>query len=87
MISNPEQRKKFRDALQEISNSMTRIEAERDLIKDIKAELVQEFELPKKTINSLAKIYHKQSFDQEAQEFSDLEALYEEVVKTAVANN
>ena len=81
MISNPEQRKKFQGALQEISNSLTRISAERDLIKDIVAELTQEFELPKKTVNKLARIYHKQNFNQEAQEFSDLEALYEEVVK------
>lgn len=80
MISNEVDRKKFNDALQEISNSKTRIAAERDLIKDIVADLAEQFELPKKTINKLSNIYHKQSFSQEAQEFDELETLYEEVV-------
>jgi hypothetical protein len=34
MLSNPADRKKIREALQEISNSMTRIEGERDYIKE-----------------------------------------------------
>jgi hypothetical protein len=38
-ISSPEDRKKIKDALQEISDSMTRVEAERDLIKDIVNDL------------------------------------------------
>lgn len=80
MISNEADRKKFNDALQEISNSKTRISAERDLIKDIIDDLATQFELPKKTINKLANIYHKQSFSKEAQEFDELETLYEEVV-------
>lgn len=80
MISNEADRKKFNDALQEISNSKTRISAERDLIKEIVDDLAEQFELPKKTINKLANIYHKQSFSKEAQEFDELETLYEEVV-------
>lgn len=81
MISNQEDRKKFNQALQEISNSMTRIAAEKDLIKEIVSDLSEKFELPKKTINKLAKIYFKQNFSQEAQQFDELETLYEEVVK------
>ena len=34
MISNDVDRKKFKDALQEISNSFTRVAAEKDLIKE-----------------------------------------------------
>jgi len=80
MIHNPVERKKFNDALQEISNSMTRIEAEKDLIKNIVDELVKSSEIPKKTINKLARIFYKQNFSQEAQAFEELETLYEEVV-------
>jgi len=83
MISNPADRKKFNDALQEISNSMTRVSAEKDLIKDIVKDLSDSFELPKKTVNKLARIYHKQNFTQEAQDFEELETLYEEVIKLA----
>jgi hypothetical protein len=81
MINNEADRKKINDALQEASNSMTRIDAEKDLIKTILTDLSDTFQLPKKTVNKLARIYHKQNFNQEAQEFEDLETLYEEVVK------
>lgn len=80
MINNPADRKKFNDALQEISNSKTRISAERDLIKDIVDDLSEQFELPKKTINKLANIYHKQSFSKEEQEFDELQTLYETII-------
>ena len=80
MISNEVDRKKFNGALQEISNSMIRISSEKDLVREIVKDLSEQFELPKKTINKLAKIYHKQNFNQELQDFNELEALYEEVV-------
>lgn len=80
MINNPVDRKKINDALQEASNSMTRIGAEKDLIRTIISDLSEEFQLPKKTVNKLARIFHKQNFAQESQEFDELETLYEEVI-------
>lgn len=81
-ISSPADRKKIRDALQEISDSMTRIEAERDLIKDIKATLHEDFKevLTRKQIGKMARVYHKQNFSQEQAESEQFEQLYEEVV-------
>lgn len=81
-ISSPADRKKIRDALQEISNCMVRVEAERDLIKDIKATLHEEFKevLTKKQIGKMARVYHKQNFSQEQAESEQFEQLYEEVV-------
>lgn len=81
-ISSPADRKKIRDALQEISDSMTRIEAERDLIKDIKATLHEEYKavLTRKQIGKMARVYHKQNFSQEQEEATQFEQLYEEVV-------
>lgn len=81
MISNPADRKKIKDALTEASNSMTRIGAERDLIKDIINDLSAQFQLPKKTVRKMAKVFHKQNFSEERQEFSDFEAIYEEISK------
>lgn len=80
MISNEVDRKKFKDALQEIANSKTRIAAENDLIKEIISDLSEVFELPKKTVSKLAKVYYKQNMSQEAADFDELETLYEEVV-------
>jgi Zn-dependent M32 family carboxypeptidase len=85
MISSPADRKKFKDAIQEISNSMLRKEAESDLIRETVKELNAEFQLPKKIINKIAKTYHKQNFSQEQQDNEDFETLYEEV--TGVSKN
>lgn len=79
MISNPADRKKIKDALSEASNCMTRISAERDLIKDISTDLATQFQLPKKTVRKMIRVFHKQNFSEERQEFSDFEALYEEI--------
>lgn len=78
--SDPAERKKVMDALQEISASMTRIEAERDLIKNILDRIEDEFEIPKKPARKLAKIYHKQNFTEVQQEQEELETLYETIV-------
>lgn len=78
-LSNPADRKAIHDALREISNSMTRIEAERDLIKDTLNMLKDNHELPTKYTRKLAKIYHKQNFNEVKSEQADIEELYEKV--------
>ena len=45
-ISSPEDKKKIFDAVREISNSMLRAEAERDLIKEIVKEISDTREFP-----------------------------------------
>lgn len=79
-ISNPADRKKIKDALQEISDSMTRIQAERDLIKDIVKDVSDNYQLPKKHINKMARIFHKQNFQITQQEQDELESLYITIV-------
>jgi hypothetical protein len=80
--SSPEDRKKILASVQEISNSLTRIEAERDLIKEILADVQDKFALPKKYTRKVAKIYHKQNFSEVQQEQEELEAIYETVTTT-----
>lgn len=77
--SDPETRKKILGALQEISNSMTRVDAEKDLIKDIVAGLSKEHELPKKILNKMAKTYHKRNFSEEVATNDAFETLYETI--------
>ena len=79
-ISSPEDRKKIREMLHEVSNSMTRISAEKDLIREAIKEFSKNYDIPKKTLNKMAKIYHKQSYNMEQQEFEEFEQLYETVV-------
>ena len=76
-LSNPADRKAVYDALREISNSLTRMEAERDLISETLKAVKDKFELPPKYVRTLAKIYHKQNFNQVKEEQAEVEYLYE----------
>ena len=49
-VSNPVDRAKIKKMLGEVSNSMTRIEGERDLIKETIKEMSQEFNLSKRQL-------------------------------------
>lgn len=82
-FSNPADRKGVYDAIVEISNSMTRIEAERDLISETLKEVKDKYELPPKYTRTLAKIYHKQNFQQVKDEQSEVEQLYESLTSKA----
>jgi len=74
--SSPEDRQAVKNRLTEISNSLTRIEAERDQINQILQDMQEEYELPKKHMRKVAKVYHKQNLLQVKEEFSDIEDIY-----------
>ena len=78
MFSTEEDRKKFMGAVQEMSNSMIRIEAERDLIREIVKEKSDEFKISKKIINKIAKTYHKQNRAQVEAEHEEFMEIYDE---------
>jgi hypothetical protein len=78
MFSTEEDRKKFMGAIQEMSNSLLRIEAERDLIREIVKEKSDEFKISKKIINKIAKTYHKQNRTQVEAEHEEFLELYDE---------
>lgn len=81
-ISNPADRAKIKKMLGEISNSMTRVAAERDLIKETITEMSKEFNLSKRQLNRMAKVYHKQNFTREQEEHSEFEDLYTSIVES-----
>lgn len=83
--SNPADRKKIEHALQEISNSLTRTEAERDLIKDIIKTTCDQFELDKKIFRRMAKVYHRRNYSEEVAEHEQFELLYENITNTATS--
>lgn len=77
-----EERNKIREALKQVSDSMTRISAEKDLIKDIVAGVVEECSIPKKVFNKMAKVYYKQNFSEEIANNEEFENIYTEVVNS-----
>lgn len=80
--SSPADRKAINDCIKEISNSMTRVEGERDFIKEAVADICKQFELPKKTFRKMVKVYHKQNFTQEKEENEEFEQMYETITNT-----
>lgn len=77
----PTDKAKILGMLQEISNSLTRVEAERELIKEILDRMQEECEIPKKLGRKLAKVYHKRNFEEEVAQQNDFVDLYEKVAK------
>lgn len=67
--------------LQTISDSYTRIEAEKDLIKEEIVGLAEKYELPKKLLNKMARAHHKQNFRETVDEADDFQNLYENIVE------
>ena len=78
--SDDQTKKRIRSALEEISNSMTRMGAERDLIKNILQDVENDTQVPKKYIRKMATIFHKQNLNEVKAENDDVETLYETVV-------
>jgi len=78
--SDDETKKRVRGALEEISNSMTRMGAERDLIKNILQDVEDDTQVPKKYLRKMANIFHKQNLNEVKTENDDVETLYETVV-------
>jgi ssDNA-specific exonuclease RecJ len=80
-ISSPVDRDKIKKLLAEISGSMTRMEAERDLVRETIKDMSKQFNLSVKTLNRMAKVYHKQNYNQEVAEHEEFEELYETIVQ------
>lgn len=59
IISNPQDKLKIKKMMSEISDSYTRISAERTLILETIAALAEDFELDKKVLRKMAQVYHK----------------------------
>jgi hypothetical protein len=80
-ISSEADRKKLFDAIVECSNSMVRIEGEKDFIKEATKKVCEDLKLPKRLVSRLVKVYHKQNYDEEVATHEQFEQLYETIVK------
>lgn len=77
------QKKEVKGCLQEISNSLTRVEAERDLVKEILQRMQDDFEIPKKLARRLAKVYHKRNIEEEVAAANELNDTYDLIVHSS----
>jgi hypothetical protein len=74
---NQAEKQKLRNFMQEISHSMTRQQAERDLIKEICLRAKEEIGIEPKKMRQLGKILYENSLNEIQQEVDELVHLYE----------
>ena len=60
--SDPVQKDKIMAVIREVSGSFTRIEAERDYVKEAIGVLAKDQQIPKKLLNQFAKAYYRSNF-------------------------
>ena len=80
-ISSESDRKKLLDVLKECSGALTRMEGEKDYIKESVSAIAKDLQLPKRLVSKVVKVYHKQNFDEEVATHEQFETLYETIVK------
>jgi hypothetical protein len=76
---NPTDKAKLKGKFDEISNAYTRIEAERDLVKEIFADIKDEFEIIPKVTRKLARIYHKRNLQEVVAENEEVTEAYDQL--------
>ena len=75
------QLKELKGAIEEINNYLNEIEQRQKLIKEILEVTQTNTGIPKKVTSRLAKVYHKQSFQQEVEEYKEFESLFESITE------
>ena len=69
-----------------MNDSMTRVGAERELMKEITNETCDKLGVDKKLFRRMAKAYFKANFKDEVQENTDFEEFYSAVMEKTVAD-
>ena len=72
---NQETYKEIREVLSDVSTIMSKIEVHKETIKETLTELSKSHNIPKRTINKMAKVFHKQNFMEECQMHEEFENL------------
>ena len=79
-----EDRKALKKAILEMNDSMTRVGAERELMKEITNETCDKLGVDKKLFRRMAKAYFRANFRDEVQENTDFEEFYSAVMEKTV---
>lgn len=77
-----EGKKALKDFCVEMSASMVRQADERDFQKEAVKEFADAYEIDKKILRKMARVYHKQNFMTTVEEQNEFEAVYNQVFET-----
>lgn len=67
----------LKKGLKELSDVMTMMESQREVMKDIINSVYDELKIPKKIIRKMAVTYHKKNYSEVVAEQEEFELLYE----------
>lgn len=76
---SPSDIKAVKEAAKERSKALLRIDAEKDLMKEISDKVKDEFKIKTGDFNALAAMYHKQDLDAKKAQFENRVELFEKV--------
>lgn len=79
---NLEQKTKLKKAVKEATDSIVRVEAEQDFIREVVKKVADDLKIPKKLINKLIKVHHKSNFDEEKLLHEQFEKLYQSIMSS-----
>lgn len=79
MPNDPKVLKAIKDAMQEASAAYTRVEGEKDFLKELFANLAEGSELPAKYLKKMSRIYHAQNLDAVSIDQENIVELYQKV--------
>lgn len=71
----------IRKVLKEVSDAMTRIDSEKDFIKDAVTDLSKTYSIPKASLNKVVKIYHKRNIAEERAKVDEEFYIYDEIFR------
>lgn len=77
-------KKALKGVLDELSNSMFRVKSEKDFQKEAIEDAAEKFQMNKRLLRKMAKVYHNNSFTDEVSEMEEFTQLYESVIMTGV---
>lgn len=87
MPTNPADLKKIKDMVIELSGQLQMIDDRKLYIKEAVAALSEEFTIPKKVLNDMAKTHFKQNYRDKSQESEVFSLVYESVFQDAVSDD
>ena len=73
-------KKGLKGVLDELSNSMLRVKSEKEFQKEAITDASEKFNMNKRILRKMAKVYHNNSFTEEVMEMEEFQTLYESVV-------
>lgn len=74
-------KKKLKDAVLQMNDSMTRAAAERDLQKEVIKKMSDELGVDKKLFRRMSKVYYRANYAEEQEDNRNFEEMYDEVLK------